>query len=1554
MRDKTRVPRRVLAVAVLAGCLTCVREAQALFPELSLTEIALTADLIFVGTAVSEVSWRDEDGLMVHTDVRFADISVVHAKPAAIQGRASTLVLTLAGGQSEGLHVFVSGVPRPALGRRYLVFARDDGIRYPSPIIGGSQGIFEIVPDAETGDDRVLTGDGRAVLGIRGDRPVLSRQTVAGLGDGRASPTDGGEEGSGWLAMTSSRQGIQSAPRTDPADYEATPIGLRAFVDYILQVTSDPGTFERALRDGDGGGILNPAGGIDPFPSVQVSAPKGLAGFDGRRVGKTESGLTLQTSGSPIGVCGRRDLMIEMKQLPPGNVADVLGFCMATWNGYMHAFQPIPSDGTCGWPNGVSEFCGWISDADLLRVWKIRWDGAISRTVWQWADGECGTLIETDIIFNPAYVWTLDPISGVGDCSVFLLHPVAMHELGHTWGFMNGGPFPSTFDYDVPTVMHGYHCWVNEDGRGIHRDDADLFRRAFQGQTSILPIRDVGIEAYEAKGGLVPAWTDRRVYSSGAPIQIRGMTLENTGIAELKDVRIRLYLSEDRWIEESDTQIGGPDEYWYLDVPANSFGPIFFTSEIPASVEPGEYYVGAIATVNGFDEDDYPWNNRTYLLERIGIEEAPELEIRDAEMISGHELALGIEVRFPAGSPDDGSVRRAISFTVTTKDGTPWIQTAFDVTEYTKPGETWGPSRDSTGRMYDATRAFLPKTSPLRIDFENPDGDENTPDACERFEKDEKLAIQGIAVLTEPWAGGKPGEEIGARSKEAKHADPLELPLPVIVLHGYIHADPAYSSDITVDGKAGGMFYDRPWYGTGYPLYHGTDNEWAGGWAAWLSAYQPLSEFLIRNGYRKEAEYKTLWDSWEEEEEIREAKYGLQDERMLYLDFEANEGVTPVDPWEVTDYTNPWMATPEMIREDMDLLLELVEKYSFARRVNLIGHSFGGLVSRFYAAQTPDRVNRVLTAGTPHLGTTRAFIWMLYDHATKQDAEKDLRVKMIDVNEDESLKYREIKPNRPIPAGQPNVLSWTFPQYPTLCLDADCQSMAPSSSLLPGARRFDYSPPWERVFSFFTENHSTPKCVHVVPVGADWYAIDRDLSIPKPPEAEGVDFAESGDGYMLASSAGGYGTREPVTHPGVSVLGQFDSTAHAHLLRNPELQFLMLALLRGIPLNDPSASIELADGACGCYLRQVGPGAVDSLVVPVADESLRATFGIRWAGSDLDLTLFDPQGREIVAETAEMDADVEFFGGPASEYFVIHHPLAGDWRIEVLGVDVPASGEEYRVFARTYTYLAPVADPGGGYMGIECRAATAIGTRVTLDGRGSYDPDGSPLSYTWTGPFFESPATGPTPTVTFIDQCVGEYPISLTVNDGQVDSIPATVFVELVDTLAPDVSCPEDMTFEIRDRWETVSRDAIPFPSSASDLCSGVVIVECDAPDSFALGVTGVTCRAVDAAGNEATCSFEVRVVLTSHEFIRGEVNADRRVDIGDAVYILSFLFSEGPMGCFDAADINDDGQHDIGDSISLLNYLFAEGAAPRAPFETCGADPTEDSLGCESFPPCR
>ena len=84
----------------------------------------------------------------------------------------------------------------------------------------------------------------------------------------------------------------------------------------------------------------------------------------------------------------------------------------------------------------------------------------------------------------------------------------------------------------------------------------------------------------------------------------------------------------------------------------------------------------------------------------------------------------------------------------------------------------------------------------------------------------------------------------------------------------------------------------------------------------------------------------------------------------------------------------------------------------------------------------------------------------------------------------------------------------------------------------------------------------------------------------------------------------------------------------------------------------------------------------------------------------------------------------------------------------------------------------------------------------------------------------------------------------------------------------------------------------------------------------------------------------------------RGDANNDNSVNVSDASYINSYLYSGGPAPpCLNQADVNNDGSVNVSDSIYLLNWLYSSGNPPPSPGPTntsCAAD-DYPYPGCES-----
>ena len=107
---------------------------------------------------------------------------------------------------------------------------------------------------------------------------------------------------------------------------------------------------------------------------------------------------------------------------------------------------------------------------------------------------------------------------------------------------------------------------------------------------------------------------------------------------------------------------------------------------------------------------------------------------------------------------------------------------------------------------------------------------------------------------------------------------------------------------------------------------------------------------------------------------------------------------------------------------------------------------------------------------------------------------------------------------------------------------------------------------------------------------------------------------------------------------------------------------------------------------------------------------------------------------------------------------------------------------------------SPVADAGPD-------GAVAVEIAVQLDGRGSSDPNGDPLTFQWVqkaGPSVEL-ASGSTAVATFTPVEPGDYVFLLIVNDGQVNSEPDEVTVTVEEEVLPET---EEIVVELPDGRE--------------------------------------------------------------------------------------------------------------------------------------------------------
>jgi len=200
--------------------------------------------------------------------------------------------------------------------------------------------------------------------------------------------------------------------------------------------------------------------------------------------------------------------------------------------------------------------------------------------------------------------------------------------------------------------------------------------------------------------------------------------------------------------------------------------------------------------------------------------------------------------------------------------------------------------------------------------------------------------------------------------------------------------------------------------------------------------------------------------------------------------------------------------------------------------------------------------------------------------------------------------------------------------------------------------------------------------------------------------------------------------------------------------------------------------------------------------------------------SPADLHVYDPEGRHVGINYDTGDVEIEIpgatYSGPETEPQVINisNPIAGTYTVKLVGresgdytytvrglVDKTVVSEESYTGHITpeevhesksvvsaiagaimvETNAIPIADANGPYSGI-------VGEPITFDGTGSYDLDGTIVSYEWDldgdGEFDD--ALGANPTKTWNTPYSGDISLRVTDNEGATDVDTTTLTVSLL------------------------------------------------------------------------------------------------------------------------------------------------------------------------------
>ena len=165
---------------------------------------------------------------------------------------------------------------------------------------------------------------------------------------------------------------------------------------------------------------------------------------------------------------------------------------------------------------------------------------------------------------------------------------------------------------------------------------------------------------------------------------------------------------------------------------------------------------------------------------------------------------------------------------------------------------------------------------------------------------------------------------------------------------------------------------------------------------------------------------------------------------------------------------------------------------------------------------------------------------------------------------------------------------------------------------------------------------------------------------------------------------------------------------------------------------------------------------------------------------------------------------------------------------------------------------------------LECNASGSFTTDLAAS---VTDLDGEPLTVVWVvnGVACQTnlvPAGGPPTTATVSYSAAwppGTHTVEILVSDGMFAPVKGTTTVVVGDFTPPQLTCPTNLIVAT-EAGRCSAQVSYPIPAAVDNCALAAVACHPSPGTDFPKGSTSVICTATDAAGNEASCAFQVTV----------------------------------------------------------------------------------------------
>ncbi|MBN1226094.1 MAG: PKD domain-containing protein, partial [Deltaproteobacteria bacterium] len=160
----------------------------------------------------------------------------------------------------------------------------------------------------------------------------------------------------------------------------------------------------------------------------------------------------------------------------------------------------------------------------------------------------------------------------------------------------------------------------------------------------------------------------------------------------------------------------------------------------------------------------------------------------------------------------------------------------------------------------------------------------------------------------------------------------------------------------------------------------------------------------------------------------------------------------------------------------------------------------------------------------------------------------------------------------------------------------------------------------------------------------------------------------------------------------------------------------------------------------------------------------------------------------------------------------------------------------------------------------------------------------------------------------------GDYTVALSVTDKDNETGQDTTEVSIVDTISPDIFCPEEILIDCT----RFSGSFIELRADAEDICDPQLKIEndytltgSDATGIYPIGITKVIFTATDDSENQNSCVTKIKVLWTPQSFavygeggvhikkdamINGEVFSGDKLDLKESVIVEGAAFAYGDV----------------------------------------------------------